>query len=94
MESVLLAGLEVPDRLVVELAQCLRTEGLDEAAETLEDAYDEGRSTVALTISDREAILHALTYCPYGLSELRGVLLLEQEWRQTEGLVGHAPLVG
>jgi hypothetical protein len=91
---VLLAGLEISDRLVVELAQCLRMEGLDDAAETLEDACDDVRGIVALTDADREAILKALSYCPYGLSELRGVLLLEHEWRRTEGLVSHAPLVG
>jgi hypothetical protein len=89
----MLAGLSVPDRLVLELAQCLRTEGLHETAETLEDAHDIERDIVSLTISDREAILRALDYCPYGLSELRGVLLLEHEWRQTEELVSHPPLV-
>ena len=90
---MLLAGLSVPDRLVLELAQCLRTEGLNDTAEILEDAYDDERGVVALTISDREAILRALEYCPYGLSELRGVLLLEHEWRLAEGLVSHAPPV-
>jgi hypothetical protein len=90
----MLAGLQVPDRLVVELTQCLRMEGLEETAEALEDAYADGRGIAALTISDREAILRALDSCPYGLSELRGVLLLEHEWRQTEVLVGHAPLLG
>jgi hypothetical protein len=54
---VLLAGLPVPERLVLELAQCLRTEGLNDAAEILEEAYDDGDCIVALTISDREAIL-------------------------------------
>ena len=92
---MLLAGLAVPDRLVLELAQCLRTEGLNDTAEILEDAYDDERAIVALTISDREAILRALEYCPYGLSELRGVLLLEQEWRLADGLVSEsAPTVG
>ena len=90
---MLLAGLPVPDRLVLELAQCIRTEGLNDTAEILEHAYDEKRNMVALTISDREAILHALEYCPYGLSELRSVLLLEHEWRLAEGLVSHAPPV-
>ncbi len=87
-----LAGLPVPDRLVLQLAQCLRTEGLNDTAEILEDAYDEERDVVALTIADREAIVRALEYCPYGLSELRGVLLLEHEWRLAE-LVSHAPPV-
>jgi hypothetical protein len=76
---MLLAGLPGPDRLMLELAQCLRTEGLNETAEILEDAFDDERGVVALTISDREAILRALKYCPYGLSDLRGVLLLEHE---------------
>jgi hypothetical protein len=69
-------------------------EGLDDTAEKLEDAADNERSIVALTISDRGAILRALEYCPYGLSELRGVLLLEHEWRQTEGPVSPPALVG
>ena len=76
--------LQFSDRLVLELAQCLRTEELNDTAETLEDACDEGRDIVALTISDREAILRALEYCPYGLS-VRGVLLLEHEWRLATG---------
>lgn len=90
---MLLAGLELPDRLVVELAQCLRMEGLDDTAETLEDGFANERGTVSLTLSDREAILGALEYCPYGLSELRAVLRLEDEWREAQGLVSHAPLV-
>ena len=91
---MLLAGLPVPDRLVLELAQCLRTEGIQDTAETLEDAYDNERDIVSLTISDREAILRVLEYCPYGLAELQGVLLLEHEWRLAEGLVSPAPLAG
>ncbi len=84
---MLLAGLEVPDRLVLDLARCLRGQGLIDTAETLEDAYDEEGGIVALSISDREAILRALEYCPYGLSELREVVLLEHEWRAAEGLL-------
>ena len=86
-----LAGLEVPDRLVLELARCLRGRGLAESAETLEDAHDSQRQFVPLSIADREAILRALDECPYGLAELRGVLTLEQAWRVTTGLVSHAP---
>ena len=91
---MLLAGLPVPDRLVLELAQCLRTEGLRDTAETLEDAYENQWDIVSLTISDREAILRALERCPYGLAELQGVLRLEQEWRLAEGLVSPVPLAG
>jgi hypothetical protein len=69
-------------------------DGLHDTAATLEEAHDDERAIVALTITDREAILRALEYCPYGFSELRGVLLLEREWRLTEGLVSHAPSVG
>ena len=87
---MLLAGLEVPDRLVLELALCLRGSGLVESAETLEDAYDSQSGFVPLTISDREAILRALEECPFGLAELRGVLTLEHAWRVDSGLVGHA----
>jgi hypothetical protein len=94
IEQVLLAGLPVPDRLVLELAECLRTEGLEDTAETLEEAYDNERDIVSLTISDREAIVRALEHCPYGLAELHGVLRLEQEWRAAEGLVSPAPLAG
>ena len=94
IELVLLAGLPVPDRLVLELAQCLRREGIEDTAETLEDACDNERDIVSLTISDREVILRVLEYCPYGLAELRSVLLLEQEWRPAEGLVSPAPLAG
>ena len=91
---MLLAGLEIPDRLVLELAQCLRALSLHDTAETLEDAYDADQGIVSLAITDREAILRALDDCAYGLAELRGVLLLEHEWGLTEGLVSHAPLVG
>jgi len=42
---------------------------------------------LALTIEDRERILRALDDPPTGLAELRGVLLVEHEWRVREGLV-------
>jgi hypothetical protein len=88
---MLVAGVPVPDRLVLELAQCLRTEGLNDTAEILEDAYDDQHDIVALTIFDREAILRALEYCPYGLSELRGVLLLETngDWLKGSSAMRH-----
>jgi hypothetical protein len=84
---LLLGRLEVPERLVLELSRCLRAEGLYDTADTLEDACDRGHGI------DREATLGALEYCPYGLSELRGVLLLGQKWRVAAGLVSHAPSV-
>jgi hypothetical protein len=78
---VLVAGLEVPERLVVELAQWLRAQGLDDTAETLESAYAAERDIASLDDEDREAILLALADCPYGLSELRTVVLLQNALR-------------
>ena len=47
-----------------------------------------GTKVYALTITDRESILHALAETPSeGLAELRAVLLKEHEWRVREGLV-------
>jgi hypothetical protein len=45
-------------------------------------------ATGALSVADREAILRALAAAPGGeLAELRGVLLVEHDWRVREGLV-------
>jgi hypothetical protein len=85
--SMMLAGLPVFDRDVLELTRRLRDAGLDGAAETLETAYDAERRVAALTIDDRECILRVLDDPPEGLAELRGVLLREHEWRVREGLV-------
>ena len=62
----MLAGISVPDRLVVELANRLRDAGFDLTAETLEDAYDRGTAVVALTIEDREVILRCWRTAPTG----------------------------
>jgi hypothetical protein len=85
--SMMLAGIPVNDRLVLDLAQRLRDADLLDTAAVLEDAYDAERRVAALTITAREAILRALEDCPDGLAELRGVLLKEHEWRVREGLV-------
>jgi hypothetical protein len=79
----MLAGIPVPTELVHELAQ--RVE--EPTAGYLEAALDAGRATFALTVEDRVRILRALEDCPDGLTELRGVLLREHEWRAGEGLV-------
>lgn len=92
---MLLAGVPVPDRLALEVAARLRLSGFADTARTLEDAYESEHDVVSLTIDDREAILSALEDCPYGLADLRSVLLLEREWRVAEGLVSPAaPAVG
>jgi hypothetical protein len=90
---VFLAGLDVPDRLVLELARCLRLQGHLDTARTLEDACQAERDFVPLTVVDREAILRALDECPYGLADLRGVLTMEHAWR-VSALVGHGTHAG
>ena len=83
-----LAGLDVPDSLVLELARCLRAEGHADTATTLEDSCRAEREFVPLTSVDREAILRALDECSYGLADLRGVLTMEHAWRAST-LVGN-----
>ena len=87
LEVMMLAGIPVRDQDVLELARLLRDADFDETAETLENAYDVECNVLALTIPDREAIVRALDDPPERLSELRGVLLREHEWRVREGLV-------
>jgi hypothetical protein len=86
-----LAGVSVPDRLVLELAGMLRDAGFLDTADLLEHAYDSGRRVVALSIPAREAILRVLDDPPDGLEELRGLLLQEHEWRVRGGLGVSAP---
>jgi hypothetical protein len=61
-----LAGIPVEDRVVVKLARRLRDAGLDDTAESLEEAYYAERQVAALTIPEREAILRVLEDCPDG----------------------------
>jgi hypothetical protein len=70
----MLPGIPVRDHHVLELARLLREAGFDETAETVEDAYDQEVKALALTITDRDAILRTLDDPPDGLAELRGVL--------------------
>jgi hypothetical protein len=91
---VLLAGLPVPDRLALDLVRILRARGVDDTAATLDDAHAAGRRIVTLTVADREAIAAALADCPYGLAELRGVLVLQDALRPTAVLVRHAARAG
>jgi hypothetical protein len=85
---VLLAGLEAPDTLVAELAGLLRTKGLEETADTLENALADGTAVVSLEPGDRDAILQALEDCPYGLAELETVVLLQSTWGAEPALAG------
>ncbi len=83
---MMLAGIPVADKGVLELARLLRDAGFDDTAARLEDAYDLETKVLALTIADREAILRTLEDPPEGLAELRGVLLAEHEGRVRQGL--------
>jgi hypothetical protein len=85
---MMLAGIPVADRHVLELARRLRSAALNDAAERLEDAYDREAKIVALTVAEREAIISVLNDCPDGLAELRATLLVEHSWRLQEGLTG------
>ena len=82
--SMMLAGLNVPDDDVRELARLV-----DEPTATmLRNGIDRETVVLALTIDDRERILRALDDRQTdALAELRGVLLTEHEWRRREGLV-------
>ncbi|HEX5701409.1 MAG TPA: hypothetical protein VFX77_12235 [Rubrobacter sp.] len=79
--SIMLAGVRVRHHDVLELARLLRDARFLDTAEVLVVALEAGQAIVALTIQDREAILRCLVDPPNGLSELRGVLLREHEWR-------------
>jgi len=71
----------------LKLARLLREVGFDEVAARLEGAWDAETRVLALSIEDRERIIRALDDPPAGPAELRGVLLVEHEWRVREGLV-------
>jgi len=85
--NMYLAGIPVPDRLVLELARRLRDAELLDPAERLESAYDREARIVALEIHDRESIIRVLDDPPAGLEELRAVLLEEHVGRVRDGLV-------
>lgn len=81
--SMMLAGIPVSSELVRELADLVD----EPTAGVLEKALETEVVILALTIADRERILWSRDDPPDGLAELRGVLLVEREWRVREGLV-------
>lgn len=83
---MMLAGISIDDRLVLELARRVRDAGFDDTAQRLEDAYDGETKILGLSVSDREGIVRALEDCPDDFAELRGVLLRDHEWRLRRGL--------
>jgi hypothetical protein len=83
---MLLAGYPIAERDVLELAVLLRRADYAQTADTLEGAVAANQPDVALTISDRAAILRALDEPPSkGLAALRSVLLREHVGRVRDG---------
>ena len=80
------AGVRVRDEDVLDLARLLHDAGFDDTAEAIVVALEAEEEIVGLLIQDREAILRTLGNPPEGLSQLRGVLPTEHEWRVREGL--------
>jgi hypothetical protein len=80
---VYLAGLRIPDEDVRELITLVG----EPTRSLLEKSLAMEAEIVALTIEDRDRILWALDDVRTdALTELRGVLLQEHEWRAHEGL--------
>ena len=72
-----LAGVELPDSIVAELACRLHEEGEQALAFHLGHAIDHLHDDFALSTRDREALLRVLTDCPEDLADLRATLLAD-----------------
>jgi hypothetical protein len=84
---MMVAGVPLRDEDVLALTGLLDDSGFPDTAEALVVALEAGQALVALSITDREAILRVLDDPPRGLAELRSVLLVEREGRVRQGLV-------
>ena len=76
---VFLAGVDVPDRTILDLARRLRDADHVTLADKLEAAWRSDDSTIALETADREALLAILGDPPAGLARLQAVLIQEHE---------------
>ena len=74
---MVLAGLDVADRHVLELVR-VRDAGSDDTAARLESGYGHKARLLALSVPERAEILVVLVVCPDGLGELRAVLLQQR----------------
>ena len=81
---MMLAGIAVADRHVIELASKLREADCDDTAARLESGYE--HQARLLSIEERDEILSVLVDCPDGLGELRAVLLQQHERRVRQGI--------
>jgi hypothetical protein len=84
---VRLVGTSVREQNVAALAELLLEAGFEDTADVLLVALDAEQDLVAVSVTDREAILQVLHNPPAGLAELRDVLLAEHEERARDGLV-------
>ena len=82
----MLAGVPVRTDFVRILADLVRDYGFVDTADVLDHAIEQELRVVPLTVDEREAILRSLVVAPYGLQELRAVLLQGSESRLREGL--------
>ena len=93
-----LAGVEVRDGALLELARRVRKAGFEATADKLELAWSRQDKTLSLETADREALLNVLADGPDELADLGSVLLQEQEAGGREGTkrclalpAGHEP---
>ena len=78
----MLAGLPVPADAVAELAYVVRVAGADDLADRLKLVLERDVKLLALTLDERALMLAALEDQLRELSELRGVLLADYQWRR------------
>jgi len=78
---VRLAGVSVREENVAALAERLLEAGFEDTADVLLVALNAEQDLVALSVSDREAMLQARRDPPSGLAELHGLLLADHEKR-------------
>ncbi len=76
-----LAGIQLSDVLVLELADRLRRAGYDAAADRLQAAIATSSPVITLPDEDRVAIIDVLDVPPSGLVSLRN-RLLDDAWHE------------
>ena len=80
-----LAGVDVREGVLLELARRVRKAGFSDTAEKLEASWRDEDRMLALETDDREALLQVLSDGPDELAELRSVLLQEHERKLAGG---------
>ena len=80
-----LAGVDVREGVLLELARRVRQAGFGDTADKLETGWREEDKMLALETCDRDALLHVLADGPDELAELRSVLLQEHERKLAGG---------